>query len=476
MNKAGGIIALIAGIFGFFAAIFTIFMGGAIDALGSSRHDSQSIFDFGLWGLFFSCAIIILGAIAIGVQNRKIGISIVVLSLFGIVLGGTPVAICLMLSSVGGILCIVGGKKNDVVIAAPLSTITPITNSTLITPASTPIQLFPKPVKKKTPIITWIAFAIFVPLGVLVIVGMFANKKTTENNQITPSSDSDNTQNTSPDSSNDDPIATLKKATPSDIAPNGKLAELFNLGSKNTDLQREDAFNAIKGQVVEWTLPVYEVERDGDKGYKIQTGQGDYVGTFIYITPQNANDDIIIKNLKTDDMIKIKGIISDESMRNLEIKPAIIVNEAAPVTSINTPSTLKSTNFTGQQISGYVGGDKGDEGYKNNSAFNNSVLNIKKGSIVKLNIGFDKDQNDEFYSSLKTLDSDHTVRFSVAEGADIQESGATEYNIVLPQNSTTYKFNYLHDKAKLEGCFYLADSGGPQMMQMWVSLKAVPCK
>lgn len=338
MNKAGGIIALIAGIFGFFAAIFTIFMGGAIDALGSSRHDSQSIFDFGLWGLFFSCAIIILGAIAIGVRSRKIGVSIVVLSLFGIVLGGTPVAICLMLSSVGGILCIVGGKKNDVVIAAPLSTITPITNSTLITPPSTPIQLFPKPVKKKTPIITWIAFAIFVPLGVLVIVGMFANKKTTENNQTTPSSDSDNTQNMSLDSSDDDPIVTLKKATPSDILPNGKLAELFNLGSKNTDLQREDAFNAIKGKVVEWTLPVYEVERDGDKGYKIQTGQGDYVGTFIYITPQNANDDIMIKNLKTDDMVKIKGIISDESIRNLVIKPAIIVSDASN-NSVDTSAT-----------------------------------------------------------------------------------------------------------------------------------------
>lgn len=120
-----------------------------------------------------------------------------------------------------------------------------------------------------------------------------------------------------------DKFSELAAATPAQISPTGELAAMFNLMSDNTDLQRENKLKEIKGKIVEWALPVYEIAKDGD-GYKVQTEPGDTVGTFVYITPRNDEDKAIIEALKTGSWISIKGIIKDDFLRNLVIKPAIL--------------------------------------------------------------------------------------------------------------------------------------------------------
>lgn len=120
-----------------------------------------------------------------------------------------------------------------------------------------------------------------------------------------------------------DKYAELAATPPAPLAPTGELAAMFNLGSDNTDLQRENKLKEIKGKVVEWTLPVYEVEKDGDD-YKVQTEADNAVNTFIYISPRNDQDKAVIEALKTGSRVSIKGIIKDDFMRSLVIKPAIL--------------------------------------------------------------------------------------------------------------------------------------------------------
>lgn len=128
------------------------------------------------------------------------------------------------------------------------------------------------------------------------------------------------------------PIEQLKLSKPSALHPDGELAEIFELGGDFTDLQRQLKLEDIRGKVVEWHLPVYDVKRSGDK-YTIQTsssfrgGQpGKLIGTFLRITPRNKDDRQFIEGIKTGDAIKVKGVIDDVTMRNLDINPAILVD------------------------------------------------------------------------------------------------------------------------------------------------------
>lgn len=110
MRKAGGIISLIAGIFGTFAAGATLIIGG----LGSAfeAEGASTIVGLGWGGVIFSFLTIILGAVCIGSKSKIPGILLIISAIMGIILGGTLVAIFMVLALVGGILNIFGKKKS----------------------------------------------------------------------------------------------------------------------------------------------------------------------------------------------------------------------------------------------------------------------------------------------------------------------------------------------------------------------------
>jgi len=111
MRKAGGIIALIAGIFGIFAAIATLFvggMGGAFEAEGA-----DTVVGLGWGGVVFSFLVIILGAVCMGAKSKIPGVLLIIASIFGAVLGGTLVALFMVLALIGGILALFGEKKGQ---------------------------------------------------------------------------------------------------------------------------------------------------------------------------------------------------------------------------------------------------------------------------------------------------------------------------------------------------------------------------
>ena len=62
-------------------------------------------------GVVFSFATIVLGAIAIGAKGRVPGILLIVCAILGAILGGTLVAVFMVLALIGGILATIGVKK-----------------------------------------------------------------------------------------------------------------------------------------------------------------------------------------------------------------------------------------------------------------------------------------------------------------------------------------------------------------------------
>lgn len=114
MQKSGGIIALIAGIFGFIAAILTLMVGGLYEAVINEVSSQIGVF-VGLLGILFSFLTIILGAIAMGTKTRIVGYLLIVCALVGAITGGTLVAVCMALALAGGIVATIGvkGNKNE---------------------------------------------------------------------------------------------------------------------------------------------------------------------------------------------------------------------------------------------------------------------------------------------------------------------------------------------------------------------------
>lgn len=119
MTKAGGIIAIIAGIFGIFAAGATLFIGGvgrSVEAEGASL-----VVGLGWAGVFFSFLAIIFGALSINTTTKNPGVFLIISSIVGIVLGGKLVAIFMLLSLIGGILVTKGVKSPPAVPATVVS-------------------------------------------------------------------------------------------------------------------------------------------------------------------------------------------------------------------------------------------------------------------------------------------------------------------------------------------------------------------
>ena len=123
---------------------------------------------------------------------------------------------------------------------------------------------------------------------------------------------------------------------------------MFNIGSNYTNIQRENAFKELKGKVVAWQLPVYEVSKQGEE-YRVQTSAGRAVGTFIHIKARNDQEKVYIESIKTGNTISFKGIITDvDFTRHLIIKPAVLFGQDAKVTVQQTGSENTRTGLTGK--------------------------------------------------------------------------------------------------------------------------------
>jgi hypothetical protein len=111
MQKAGGIIALVAGIFGVVAALFTLLVGGMAGAF--EAEGASTVIGLGWGGVLFSFATIVLGAVAMSAKSRIPGALLIISSVCGAILGGTFVALFMVLAFIGGVLATIGVKRSE---------------------------------------------------------------------------------------------------------------------------------------------------------------------------------------------------------------------------------------------------------------------------------------------------------------------------------------------------------------------------
>ncbi len=111
MRKAGGIIAIIAGVFAVFAAGFTLMAGG----LGSAfeAEGSETVVMLGWGGVLFSFLTIVLGAVTLAVERRIVAVLLILCAVGGAILGGTFVAVFMVLVLVGGVLALFDKTKEQ---------------------------------------------------------------------------------------------------------------------------------------------------------------------------------------------------------------------------------------------------------------------------------------------------------------------------------------------------------------------------
>ena len=109
MQKSGGIIALVGGIFGTIAAIVTLFIGGVASAV--EAEGASLVVTLGWVGGLAAFLSIIIGAVAMSAKSRTPGILLILCAILGMVFGGSMVAICMILTLAGGVMALFGIKK-----------------------------------------------------------------------------------------------------------------------------------------------------------------------------------------------------------------------------------------------------------------------------------------------------------------------------------------------------------------------------
>lgn len=144
----------------------------------------------------------------------------------------------------------------------------------------------------------------------------------------------DRPDDSQPGPSIEEKLAEVASAQVNPVTPE-EVSEAFALGSDSTDLQRDLLNKELVGSVVEWRLQVYEVELD-EGLYKV-TSQPlpikskeavQLLRAVVFIVPSNDEDNVLMRKVKTNDMITIRGRVNEIVLRTVVvIEPALLVNQ-----------------------------------------------------------------------------------------------------------------------------------------------------
>lgn len=112
-----------------------------------------------------------------------------------------------------------------------------------------------------------------------------------------------------------------------DLSPRGELSQMFSLMGDYTDIQRDNKEKEITGQIVQWRLPVFDVNKSSEGKYRVQTsGSKGAVGAFVDIYATSPKEQQQIEALQSGDFVSFKGKIEGTFMRNIEIEDAVLVD------------------------------------------------------------------------------------------------------------------------------------------------------
>ena len=127
-------------------------------------------------------------------------------------------------------------------------------------------------------------------------------------------------------------VQLIDQVAPSELSPD-TVAEAFAINSRATDVQRDDLTQALVGHSVEWSLPVYEVAfQDGrytvtSQPIPIQDTEAvALLRVMAIVIPQSEADEALLRAVKTDEVIRIRGIVQEIRLRTIVVVvPAVVV-------------------------------------------------------------------------------------------------------------------------------------------------------
>lgn len=104
MRRAGGITGVVAGVMAVIAAVVTLFIGGLATAF--EAEGAGTVIGLGWAGVFGSFLVIALGAVTINAKGKLSSVLLLVVSIVTAIVGGTLVAIFMVLALLGSIIAL----------------------------------------------------------------------------------------------------------------------------------------------------------------------------------------------------------------------------------------------------------------------------------------------------------------------------------------------------------------------------------
>lgn len=326
MNKTGGVIGIIAGLFAIGAALVTLLFGGVATALHVDK--ASTVVGLGWGGVLFAFLTIIFGALAFS-KPRLAGWGMIISSILGAILGGTLVALFMALALVGGMLSLFGGRQP---LAVELR-------------EATAGGATRKDQKSRS----WL---VLIVVGVVLLVAMGINRqmRTVPSDPIALPGDVVDSK-ADGDALARAPDSMIESKTFTEwagIAEDDELTAFAKLSGtyKPTTLQQEarvaelqkSLLNA-KGKAVIWDVIVRDVSSEA-AGFSVSTkcdaleGKVDTLGLVqkmqpdlaVVLIPRNSDDKRAIQSLQKCTVAKIKGRIeSYDTDGKIPLSPAILV-------------------------------------------------------------------------------------------------------------------------------------------------------
>lgn len=318
MYKAGGIIAIIAGIFGIFAAGFTLLFGGVASAF--KADGGSTVVALGWGGVVFSFLVIVFGAISLS-RIRWAGIALILSSIFGIALGGTLVAVFMCLSLIGGILVTLDSKAKNKAITNEIHA----SNSSAIPLGSSNAQFESKKQSKGL-----LFGGALLAISLIGSIAYFAGSKSNNNDANgTPQSISNSGLSSSPSTVSIQAINEILNAEPEN---HDAVINCMALGIKPDSVvsiaERENCQVLIsKKPIVDFMMVVKEVKKPDDNKYVIYDDGilfSDHLQAVV--NPQSDEEKTKLKHARRGDAFQIKGrLVFNKDEKIFSITPAYLI-------------------------------------------------------------------------------------------------------------------------------------------------------
>jgi hypothetical protein len=106
--------------------------------------------------------------------------------------------------------------------------------------------------------------------------------------------------------------------------PSAELVSALSWMSDLTSVEKDRIKDGMRGKLVQWRMPVFNVTKDGEGAYVVQTDSSAGIGAFCRVARDDP-DQSFVKNLKAGQLVTCKGIVSGYTLGNVNINPALVM-------------------------------------------------------------------------------------------------------------------------------------------------------